>query len=100
MEGRVPASLDRTDQFLRNANFTISSCLGGREHVVFPLRNDFYRFGSLSSLIDYHVIIFAEVASHLIETETTINVHWDCPQGMNIGFLGYYGISKRVVYGI
>jgi hypothetical protein len=32
-------------------------------------------------LLTRHVIFSAYVASHLMEIETTINAHWECPNG-------------------
>jgi hypothetical protein len=35
-------------------------------------------------LLTRHVIFSAYVASHLMEIETTINAHWECPKGSKL----------------
>ena len=65
--------LDRNDSFLPNSEIAVSSCIDSRDDFVSSRRNDFFYFSSLSSLIRLPRQYFVELASHLIEIETTIN---------------------------
>jgi hypothetical protein len=65
--------------FLPNGDFLVSSCIIPREDVVSQGRNSFLSFSSLPSFISLPCHLFAEVASHLLKIETTINVSLGLP---------------------
>jgi hypothetical protein len=65
--------------FLPNGDFLVSSCIIPREDAVSQGRNSFLSFSSLPSFISLPCHLFAEVASHLLKIETTINVSLGLP---------------------
>jgi hypothetical protein len=65
--------------FLPNENPMVSTCVGTKEDVVPCRRNNFFDSASLSSLISRICHHFADVASHLMKMETTINVPLGLP---------------------
>jgi hypothetical protein len=60
--------------FLPSGDFLVSSCIVPREEVVSQRRNHFLSFASLPLFISMPCHLFAEVVSHLLKIETTINV--------------------------